>query len=153
VRRRDDLVSKGPHHRGLCARREVHRRRARIGRRGREEGRRQRRPDRAGSAGESLSDIATRAGLTRAAITHYATGQRSADFPAPVARVTSETSLYDWSQVATWLYRHDKLSRDQAIEAAALKAANEAIASGETKLRETLRVRVQEYEAALQRAA
>ena len=51
----------------------------------------------------NLSDIAARCGMTRAAITQYAKGQRSKGFPAPVARVTSETPLWDWAAVANWL--------------------------------------------------
>jgi hypothetical protein len=99
----------------------------------------------------SLADIAARTGLSRAAISQYAKGQRSADFPAPVARVTSDTSLYDWSQVATWLYRHDKLSRDEAIEAVAVKAVNEAICADEP-IRDTLQERLKSYEAELEAA-
>jgi predicted DNA-binding transcriptional regulator AlpA len=100
----------------------------------------------------SLADIATRTGLSRAAITQYSKGQRSADFPSPVARVTSETSLYDWSQVATWLYQHEKLSRDQAIEATAVKVANEVLGANRPKLRDTLRKRLKSYEATLEAA-
>ena len=101
----------------------------------------------------SLSDIAARTGLSRAAITQYAKGQRADDFPAPVARVTSETSLYDWSQVATWLYRKEKISLEQAIQATAVRVVNEAISTGEAKLRETLHRRLKAYEAELARAA
>jgi hypothetical protein len=100
----------------------------------------------------SLADIAARTGLTRAAITQYSKGQRSAAFPSPVARVTSDTSLYDWSQVATWLYQHEKLSRDKAIEAAAVKAANHAICAHEPKLRDALQERLKEYESTLEAA-
>ena len=100
----------------------------------------------------SLADIAARTGLSRAAITQYSKGQRSADFPSPVARVTSETSLYDWSQVATWLYQHEKLSRDQAIEATAVKVANEILGANRPKLRDTLRKRLKSYEATLEAA-
>jgi hypothetical protein len=96
----------------------------------------------------SLADIAARTGLTRAAISQYAKGQRNANFPAPVARVTSDTSLYDWSQVAIWLYRHDKLSRDEAIAAAAVKVANEAISAG-APIRAALQKRLRSYEAEL----
>lgn len=99
----------------------------------------------------SLADIAARTGLSRAAISHYAKGQRSADFPVPVARVTSDISLYDWSQVAAWLYRHDKLSRDKAIEAAAVKAVNDAICANET-IRDKLQERLKSYEAELEAA-
>jgi len=101
----------------------------------------------------SLSDIAARTGLTRAAITQYAKGQRGENFPSPVARVTSDTSLYDWSTVATWLFHNEKLSRDKAIEAEAVKAANEAIEAREPRLRETLQGRLKAYEASLDLAA
>jgi len=100
----------------------------------------------------SLADIAARTGLTRAAITQYAKGQRSADFPAPVARVTSEASLYDWAEVATWLYHHHKLPRDKAIEAAAVKAANDALSARESKLSETVRKKLKSYKAKLKAA-
>lgn len=100
----------------------------------------------------SLSDIASRTGLTRAAITQYSKGQRGEDFPVPVARVTSETSLYDWAEVATWLFRHEKLSRDEAIEAEAVKVANEAICTHEFKLRDKMQERLNSYEKELEAA-
>ncbi len=77
----------------------------------------------------SLSDIALRTGLSRAAITHYASGNRVGNFPPPVARVTSKTSLY----------RHDHLSREKAMEAGAVGIANEAIRARMPKLQEALR--------------
>jgi hypothetical protein len=42
----------------------------------------------------SLSDIAERVGCSRAAISQYSTGRREKDFPAPVARVTSDSPLW-----------------------------------------------------------
>jgi transcriptional regulator with XRE-family HTH domain len=99
----------------------------------------------------SLSDIAARAGLTRAAITQYARGQRGENFPSPVARITSDTSLYDWAAVATWLFQHEKLSRDKAIEAEAVKAVNEAIKCHEPSLRDALKGRLEAYEAGLEK--
>ena len=101
----------------------------------------------------SLSDIAARTGFTRAAITQYSKGQRGENFPAPVARVTSETSLYDWSTVAAWFFQHEKLSRDKAIEAEAVKAANEAIQAHESQFREMLQGRLRAYEARLEKEA
>jgi transcriptional regulator with XRE-family HTH domain len=94
----------------------------------------------------SLSDIADRTGLTRAAITNYAKGERAKDFPSPVARVTSKSSLYDWASVATWLFKHNHLSRERAIEAEAVKAANAAILSFEPRLQEALARRLRDYE-------
>src|SRR5688572_7254709 len=60
----------------------------------------------------SLSDIASRTGLTRAALSLYWKGERRADFPAPAAKITSDSPLWDWSEVADWLYRHEKISRE-----------------------------------------
>jgi transcriptional regulator with XRE-family HTH domain len=100
----------------------------------------------------SLSDIAARAGLSRAAITNYAKGDRSEDFPPPVARVTSKTSLYEWASVARWLFRHDQLPREQAIQAEAVRVTNDAIRS-DANLREALRRRLRAYEKELDRAA
>jgi transcriptional regulator with XRE-family HTH domain len=101
----------------------------------------------------SLSDIAARTGLTRAAITNYAKGERARNFPAPVARVTSKTSLYDWAAVATWLFQHEQLSREAAIQAEAVRVANSAIQSQETKLKQTLQESLKAYEQILDQAA
>jgi hypothetical protein len=90
--------------------------------------------------------------MTRAAISQYSKGQRSDNFPAPVAKVTAGTSLYDWAQVATWLYQHEKPSRDQAIEAAAVKEVNEALRTHEPNLRDALQQRLQSYEKELETA-
>jgi|ERR1700728_3179398 len=99
----------------------------------------------------NLTDIATRAGLTRAAISQYSTGRRSKNFPSPVARVTSDTPLWDWATVAAWLFQHEKLSRDDAIEAEVMKAANEAIKDHETHLRDALKERMEAYETSLEK--
>jgi predicted DNA-binding transcriptional regulator AlpA len=75
----------------------------------------------------NLSEIAARTGMSRAAMTQYAKGQRSSGFPAPVAKVTSDSPLWDWSEVARWLFRHDKVTWETALEAEIVKQANEAI--------------------------
>ena len=72
----------------------------------------------------NLSDIAVRAGVTRAAASLYATGQRGSDFPAPVARVTTDSALWDWEEVARWLYRHRRLSLADLLRARLVRAAN-----------------------------
>lgn len=94
----------------------------------------------------SLADIAARADLTRAAVTQYAKGQRGENFPAPVARVTSDTSLYDWTEVATWLFQNKRLSREQVIAAEAIKVANEAISAHDPKLRDRMHERLASFE-------
>ena len=101
----------------------------------------------------NLSDIAARTGMTRAAMTQYSKGQRSKNFPPPVARVTSDSPLWDWATVAKWLFRHGKLTREMAIEAEAVKAANEAIVAHESKMRELLQRRLKIYEASLEKEA
>lgn len=100
----------------------------------------------------SLTDIARRTGLSRAAVSQYSKGQRGEDFPSPVARVTSQTSLYDWAKVATWLFQNEKLSRDDAIAAEAVKVANEALHAHEPKLRDKMQERLKDYEKELEAA-
>ena len=75
----------------------------------------------------SLSDIAARTGLSRAAISLYAKGERGKDFPAPIARVTTESPLWDWVEVADWMHREDKLPIESVIEARVVRAATNAI--------------------------
>ena len=101
----------------------------------------------------SLADIAARTGLTRAAITNYSKGDRAADFPSPIARVTSKTSLYEWSTVAAWLFQHDQLPREKAIEAEAVRLANAAIQSHSIGLKDALRDSLKAYEQKLAKAA
>jgi len=55
--------------------------------------------------------------------------------------------------VAKWLFQHDKLSRDEAIEAAAVRAVNEAIRTRARKLEETLKGSLKAYEKDFDRAA
>ena len=75
----------------------------------------------------SLSDIAERAGLTRAAVSNYAKGERGREFPHPVARVTSESPLWDWSEVARWLHGRGQVAEGAVRDAAVIKAANERL--------------------------
>lgn len=75
----------------------------------------------------SLAEIAERSGLTRAAISHYANGERGEGFPAPVARVSSGSPLWNWVDVARWLRRRSKLSTDTVVEARIVKRANDDI--------------------------
>jgi hypothetical protein len=100
----------------------------------------------------SLSDIASRTGMTRAAMTQYSKGQRGRSFPSPVARVTSDSPLWDWASVARWLYQNKKLSREAAIEAEAVRVANTAIERSDAKFKETLERKLKAYERALETA-
>lgn len=86
----------------------------------------------------SLADIAARSGLSRAAISQYAAAQRGRGFPPPVAKVTSESPLWDWATVAAWLFRQDRLSRQELTAAEVLKQANALLADGTIPTREAL---------------
>ncbi|MEX0923211.1 MAG: hypothetical protein WDZ84_10580 [Rhodovibrionaceae bacterium] len=92
-----------------------------------------------------MAEIAKRADLSRAAITQYAKGQRGKDFPPPVARVTSDSPLWDWASVALWLARKGKLTRDAALDAATLRHANRALEQGETRIAAMLAEDAAEY--------
>jgi hypothetical protein len=94
----------------------------------------------------SLSDMASRIGLSRAAMSHYFKGTRAKEFPAPIARVTSESPLWDWATVARWMFENDKLDREVAVDAEIVKQANDAIRAGETDIGDQLKKRAKEYE-------
>lgn len=86
----------------------------------------------------NLSEIASRAGVTRSAASFYANGKRGKNFPAPVAKVTTDSPLWNWATVAQWFVAQDRLSQDDAIEAEALQRVNDEIAFGAAESRERL---------------
>ncbi|GLK76006.1 DNA-binding protein [Methylopila jiangsuensis] len=86
----------------------------------------------------SLADIAARVGMSRAAMTQYAKGQRGRGFPAPAVKVTSESPLWDWASVSAWLLAQDKVEPQQVVEAELLKRANEMLAGSNDALRDSL---------------
>jgi predicted DNA-binding transcriptional regulator AlpA len=98
----------------------------------------------------SLADMAARTGLTRAAMTNYSQGKRGSRFPSPVAKITSESPLWDWATVARWMYENEKLDKETAIEAEVVRLANDAICGGETNLGERLKKAAQDYSAKLE---
>lgn len=72
----------------------------------------------------SLSDIAQRSGLTKTAVHNYATGERRTDFPAPIARVTTTSPLWDWSEVSGWLFQQGALAVEVWHQAVFVKDTN-----------------------------
>jgi hypothetical protein len=102
-----------------------------------------------------LTDIAERTDMTRAAISNYAKGARGKgkEFPAPVARVTSDTPLYDWAEVAAWMALNKKIPAETAIAAGVFKEANNAVSEGEVHLADRLRQREEQEAEALRAAA
>ena len=75
----------------------------------------------------SLSDIAERCNLSRSAISLFAKGERREGFPAPIARVTTESPLWDWVYVARWMYRRKKLTLEALVQAKMVRDANCAV--------------------------
>jgi hypothetical protein len=100
----------------------------------------------------NLSDIAARTDLTRAAISKYAKTEGDKGFPAPVARVTSDAPLYDWSAVASWMAVHKKIHTEIAIAAGVVQEANTAVAAGEMHIAARLKKRAEHDEALLEAA-
>jgi len=72
----------------------------------------------------SLTDIAERCGMTKQAISLYAKAERGSGFPNPVARVTSPSPLWDWFTVADWLFKNEKLPKEEVVRAKIVKEAN-----------------------------
>lgn len=93
----------------------------------------------------NLSDIAKRSNMTRAAISLYYKGVRAEGFPAPVARITSESPLWEWASVAKWFVLKKKLHCSVAVEAETVRQANRAIEDGETNIGPKLKKRAAEY--------
>ncbi len=75
----------------------------------------------------SLSEIAERAKLTRAAVSLYSKGERGRGFPNPVARVTTESPLWDWTEVASWFLARRQVPEQAVAEARAIRAMNARI--------------------------
>jgi len=97
----------------------------------------------------SLSDMAARSGMSRSAMTNYYKGHRQDGFPPPKARVTTTSPLWDWADVAGWLYRNGRVSRDEAIEAGVVSAANELLEGDLDALPAALTEKAGRIEAAL----
>jgi len=94
----------------------------------------------------SLSDIAARASLSRAAASNYGKALRGKNFPTPVARVTSDSPLWQWADVSRWLYLNHKAPREVMVEARAIRAANEALRADPSKIGERIRRSISELE-------
>ncbi len=75
----------------------------------------------------SAADIATRTGVTRAAISLYASGKRGEGFPSPIARITTDSPLWDWPEVAKWMVGQKQITEEAALEASVIRDMNHAI--------------------------
>lgn len=90
----------------------------------------------------SLADMASRAEMSRAAMSNYFGGLRGTDFPAPKARVTTDSPLWDWADTSRWLFRNSRIPRSVAVDAMIVSEANDAIDCGTGDFRADLHQRV-----------
>lgn len=89
----------------------------------------------------SLSDIAERSGLTRAAASLFAKGARGKGFPAPIVRVTTDSPLWDWVDVSGWLYRRDRIvPLGAVVEAKIVRALNAAASEAASPSKSSVRL-------------
>jgi len=72
----------------------------------------------------SLSEMSERCPITKQAMSLYSDGKRGEGFPNPAACVTTKHPLWDWSEVAEWLYERQKLSLVEVVQARIVKEAN-----------------------------
>jgi predicted DNA-binding transcriptional regulator AlpA len=100
----------------------------------------------------SLSEIAARASMSRAAITNYHKGDRGADFPAPRAKVTSPSPLWDWQEVAEWLWRRGAIDREEAVRARIVKEVNVHMEAASGTVSDNFTERLESAERALEPA-
>jgi hypothetical protein len=84
----------------------------------------------------SLTDIAKRSNLSKAAISNYAAGDRCHGFPPPFSRVTTESPLWDWAVVALWLCENGKISGEAVRQARFVRDANFNISVSRMRSRE-----------------
>ena len=70
------------------------------------------------------NEIAARCIITKQAVSLYASNQRGAGFPAPVARVTTKSPLWDWVEVARWFHDKGKLPLAEVEHARIGRAVN-----------------------------
>lgn len=75
----------------------------------------------------SLSDIADRCSLSRSALSLFAKGERGERFPSPIARITSESPLWDWVHVARWMFHRKTVSLAALVQAKIVRDANRAV--------------------------
>ena len=80
----------------------------------------------------TASEIAVRANISKAAVSLYERGERGEGFPAPRARVTTSSPLWDWVSVSHWLYQNGKVSHSEVRHAVISRAINFSAQMGES---------------------
>ena len=100
------------------------------------------------------AEIAKRANLSKAAVSHYVEGERGTGFPAPCARIMSSNPLWDWVTVSAWLHRAGQVDTQTVVNARISRVINwyvqteEKTPSAEKVLLEKIRIAAREPVAA-----
>lgn len=76
------------------------------------------------------SEIAKRLNMTRQTVSLWIKGERRKGFPSPVMRLSEKSPLWQWNEVAIWLFENDVV-KDQQMLDSALFFANINAALGE----------------------
>ncbi len=69
------------------------------------------------------AEIAKRLDLSRQTVSLWIKGERRSGFPAPMMRLSEKSPLWQWSEVAVWLFKN-KIIKDQKVVDDALFFAN-----------------------------
>lgn len=65
----------------------------------------------------SISEIAKRANFTKQSISLFIQGKRGDNsFPSPIYRVGEKSPLWQWHNVAKWLYEHNKINDKSLVD-------------------------------------
>lgn len=75
----------------------------------------------------SMSDIAKRVGMTRAAVSLYANQERGSNFPTPVARLMSESPLWAWLEVSRWMLQMQRVALESVVHARLIQDTNTTV--------------------------
>ena len=74
------------------------------------------------------ADIARRIGRSRQLVHQYMTGNRGpGGFPGPVCEVADDTWLWQWCEVAYWLWQNEMIKEDVLREAEEVGTINSAL--------------------------
>lgn len=74
------------------------------------------------------SEIAHRIGRTRQLVNQYVTGARGpGGFPAPACRVAEGVTLWQWCEVADWLWRNGMIGEEHRCDSRDVSAINSVL--------------------------
>jgi hypothetical protein len=74
------------------------------------------------------ADIARKIGVSRQVVNNYIAGKRGPGaFPPPACNITDDAPLWNWCEVAHWLYQNDMIRKDVLCDAQQVSIINSAL--------------------------